>query len=188
MLWNGREVGRTDILRTTRDPHWGYTLSMEQPQEVQLEQCLLELVVYDANGGSGQGSEQSEQSEQEAEDGIVGDASDERGKKKKKKKKRKKKGSNEAVPEEEAASPTGFAASLFAALKGSQVQLGKRILVGRCRIEGEELAQVGLSLSLSLRLKGLFLYTDDILTCNVECCIRQLWYSSIISYNISSLA
>ena len=43
------------------------------------------------------------------------------------------------------------------------------------------------SLSLSLGVKGLYLYTVGIL-CHVECCIRQLWCSSIILYNITSIA
>ena len=41
--------------------------------------------------------------------------------------------------------------------------------------------------SLSLIFKGLFLYTSEIL-CNMEWCIRQLWYSSIELYNATSIA
>ena len=48
---------------------------------------------------------------------------------------------------------------------------------------------VQVSLSLSLRVKGILLYTVDIL-CDVQCCIiiiiRQLWCSSIMLYNINS--
>ena len=46
--------------------------------------------------------------------------------------------------------------------------------------------QVSLSLNLSLRLKGLYFYTVGVL-CNVDWCIRQLWCSSIISYNTTSI-
>ena len=46
--------------------------------------------------------------------------------------------------------------------------------------------QVSLMLSLMLRSKGLFLYTVGIL-CDVEWCIRQLWYS-FLSYSRILLA
>ena len=45
---------------------------------------------------------------------------------------------------------------------------------------------VQVSLSLSLGFKGLFLDTVGIL-CNLECCIRQLWCSSIILYKNTSI-
>ena len=51
---------------------------------------------------------------------------------------------------------------------------------------GLELLLLQVSLSLSLRLKGLFLYTVGILR-KVEWCIRQLW-CSILSYSRISLA
>ena len=47
--------------------------------------------------------------------------------------------------------------------------------------------RLSLSLILILRFKGLFLYNIGIL-CNVECCIRQLWCSSVILYNTTSIA
>ena len=41
--------------------------------------------------------------------------------------------------------------------------------------------------SLRLRFKGILLYTNRVL-CNMECCIRQLWCSSVMLYNITSIA
>ena len=45
--------------------------------------------------------------------------------------------------------------------------------------------------NLNLRLKGLVLYTGVLVQCvlfHVVRCIRQLWCSSIILYNITSIA
>ena len=53
--------------------------------------------------------------------------------------------------------------------------------------EFAEAVSMQVSLSLNLGLKGILLYTACIL-CTVECCIRQLWCSSIMLYNITSIA
>ena len=58
---------------------------------------------------------------------------------------------------------------------------------GLIAAEEELLDEMQVSLSLSLRLKGLFLYTGGVLF-HVECCIRQLYCSSIILYSITSIA
>ena len=55
----------------------------------------------------------------------------------------------------------------------------------KCKLEAVG-AHLPLQVSLSLRFKGWFLFTVDIL-CNVEWCFRQLWCSSIIFYNITSI-
>ena len=47
--------------------------------------------------------------------------------------------------------------------------------------------RVAVQVSLSLGFKGLFLYTVNIY-CNMECSIRQLWYSSIKFLNITNIA
>ena len=44
-----------------------------------------------------------------------------------------------------------------------------------------------LRVQVSLGVSGLFLYTGGILF-HVECCIRQLWCSSTILYNIASIS
>ena len=53
--------------------------------------------------------------------------------------------------------------------------------------KGEAQVEVSLGRSLSLRFKGLFLYTVGILFHAVSC-IRQLWCSSIILCNITGMA
>ena len=55
------------------------------------------------------------------------------------------------------------------------------------RVEIDYPQRQEVSLSLSLRLKCIFLYTAGILF-HMECCIRQLWCTSIISYNITSIS
>ena len=52
---------------------------------------------------------------------------------------------------------------------------------------GQAIFYVQVSLSLSLRFKGLLLYTVGVLF-HMECCIRQLWRSLIVLYSITSIA
>ena len=74
--------------------------------------------------------------------------------------------------------------SVFSAEEMAERQARDRELT-QMHLAKREAAQV--SLSLRLRLKGLFLYTGGIF-CHMEWCIGQLWCSFIILYNITSIA
>ena len=64
----------------------------------------------------------------------------------------------------------------------------KQYLNAKChRFFCEPHPLAGRGVSLNLWFMGLFLYTCGIL-CIVECCITQLWSSSIISYNATSIS
>ena len=68
-----------------------------------------------------------------------------------------------------------------------EVQIAKMLIYLSIVEPGGNMPQVSLSLSLSLRLKGLLLYTVDSLF-HEECCIRQLRCSSITSCNTTCIA
>jgi len=58
---------------------------------------------------------------------------------------------------------------------------------GYASVSNLETMEVSIGISLSLRLEGLFLYTGGVLF-RVKCCIRYPWCSSVISFDLTSLA
>ena len=54
VFFNGMLVGKSQIVRTEKNPTWKFKAVMETSQDFAFEDCLLTIVIYDADGGDGE--------------------------------------------------------------------------------------------------------------------------------------
>ena len=126
VFFNGLLAGKSQIIRQEKSPVWNYKVVIELPADREYEECLLTLVLYDADGGEGEDWRAN----------YPDDESDVTAKQHKKEKK---------YAKERGGS---FGAALFGALAASVgLAHGERSkarkVLGRINIEGTDLAVVG---------------------------------------------
>jgi len=126
VFFNGLLVGKTQIIRSEKSPFWNYKTTIELPTDREYEECLLTIVLYDADGGEG-------------EDWRADYPDDETDVTAKQRRKEKKKANERGG---------SFGAALFSALAASVglphgERSKSRKVLGRISIEGNDLHRIG---------------------------------------------